>query len=168
MASWLPALRLRKPEGSSNWDPETALYSSGVGWATRALARRLVLPSCTALPLAARSLFTRSPANQRARSGAWTRSAPGGENGCCAPKPHGEEGAEGGGAASLGPGGRRTSLTLKMYPGLVAFGGRVRMLQGWERRLEVTGNCAYEGISCLALVRTINLEAPVYSRLTNR
>lgn len=61
-----------------------------------------MLPSCTALPLAARSLFTRSPANQRGRSGAWTRCAPGGENGCCAPLPGRREGAEGGGAASLG------------------------------------------------------------------
>lgn len=85
--------------------------------ATRALARRLVLPSCTALPLAARSLFTGSPTNRRGRSGAWTRCAPGGENGCCAPPPRREEGAEGLRAAALRPRGSGASLTLEFIAG---------------------------------------------------
>lgn len=86
--------------------------------ATRALVRRLVLPSCTAPPLAARSLFTRSPTNQRGRSGAWTRCAPGGENGCCAPPRRREEGATG--LRSGFPPARRklgASLTLRFNAG---------------------------------------------------
>lgn len=37
----------------------------------------------------------------------------------------------------LGPGGKRTSLTLKMYPGPAAFERRVQMIQGGERCLKV-------------------------------
>lgn len=102
------------------------------GRATRALVRRLVLPSCTAPPLAARALFTRSPANQRGRSGAWTRCAPGGENGCCAAPRLREEGAEGL-RSGFPPAQRKRGLTdPKIYRGLVAVGGRVQMLLEWE------------------------------------
>lgn len=167
-AGWLTTLRLEKREWSSQREPETALYIRGAGWATRALARRLVLPSCTALPLAARALFTRSPANQRGRSGAWTRCAPGGENGCCAPLPRRREGAEGCGAVSLGSR-RKEDLAdpknVSRASGLRKAGaddsGRGAVFEGKRRT-------CFGGISCLALARRINLEAPVYSRPTNR
>lgn len=142
--------------------------------ATRALALRLVLPSCTALPLAARPLFTRSPTNQRGRSGAWTRCAPGGENGCCARQPRREEGAEGLRGrlpppedAQGKPGGSGPSRTLAFITG----GGRRGAgadASGVGAAFEAKRKCAYVGISCLTSASAINLEATVYFRLTSR
>ena len=42
------------------------------------------------------------------------------------------------------------------------------MLLEWELYFEVKRKCAYDGISCLTSANVINLEATVYSRLTNR
>lgn len=100
---------------------------------------RLVLPSCTALPLAAWPLFTRSLANQRSRSGAWTPCAPGWVNSACAPLPGWEEGAEGCGAASWArrKEGRKEDLPdSKVHPGPLVFGGWVQTVLGRERRFQ--------------------------------
>lgn len=56
----------------------------------------------------------------------------------------------------------------KIYPRPVVLEGRVRMLLEWELYFEVKRKCAYDGISCLTSASVINLEATVYSRLTNR
>ena len=56
----------------------------------------------------------------------------------------------------------------KIYPRPVVLEGRVRMLLEWELYFEVKRKCAYDGISCLTSANVINLEATVYSRLTNR
>lgn len=120
--------------------------------ATRALALRLVLPSCTALPLAARPLFTRSPTNQRGRSGAWTQCAPGGENGCCAWPPRREEGAEGLRGRLPPPAGRpeearreRALVDPRIYHGGWPSGGGCRCFWGGssvcsEKKMCLCGN----------------------------
>lgn len=56
----------------------------------------------------------------------------------------------------------------KIYARPVILEGRVRMLLEWELYFEVKRKCAYDGISCLTSANVINLEATVYSRLTNR
>lgn len=94
-------LRRRVSSGSR----KRPLYSCLACRSTRALARRLVQPSCTVLPLATWSLFTRPPTNQRGRRGAWTRCAPSGEDSCCSGAQPCQEEGRGPGQRVAPPGG---------------------------------------------------------------
>lgn len=131
-----------------------------------------MLPSCTALPLAGQALFTRSPANQRGRRGAWTRCADtvcswrGKWLLCFAAGPCGRvRGEQRGGFPGAG---QEALADPKVHPGSWSPEGACGCLWAGNVLGGVKGKCASEGISCLAVARAVDLEAPISSRLTSR